>query len=85
MTYEIEIKSSAQKELTKLPRSIANKVIQNIRELANDPRPSGCKKLVGTEYAYRIRINNYRVVYSIFDQQLVIQVIKIAHRKEVYK
>jgi mRNA interferase RelE/StbE len=49
MTYEIEIKSSAQKELTKLPRSIANKVIQNIRELANDPRPSGCKKLVGTE------------------------------------
>ena len=85
MTYEIEIKSSAQKELAKLPRNIADKVIENIRALANDPRPDGCKKLVGTDYAYRIRINNYRVVYSIFDQQLVIQVIKIAHRKDVYK
>ena len=85
MTYEIEIKSSAQKELAKLPRNIADKVIENIRALAKDPRPNGCKKLVGTDYAYRIRINNYRVVYSIFDQQLVIQVIKIAHRKDVYK
>ena len=85
MTYAIEIKPRAQKELAKLPRSIADKVVKNIRTLANDPRPNGCKKLVGTDYAYRIRINNYRVVYSIFDQQLVIQVIKIAHRKQAYK
>lgn len=85
MTYSIEIKQSAQKELAKLPRSIADKVIKQIKVLADDPRPNGCKKLVGTDYTYRIRINDYRVVYSIFDQQLVIQVIKIGHRKQIYK
>ncbi|WP_262965831.1 type II toxin-antitoxin system RelE family toxin [Methylobacter psychrophilus] len=47
MTYEIEIKQSAQKELAKLPRSIADKVIKNIKALTNDPRPNGFKKLVG--------------------------------------
>jgi len=85
MTYSIEIKQSAQKELANLPRNIADKVIKQVRALADDPRPTGCKKLVGTDYTYRIRINDYRVVYSIFDQQLVIQVIKIGHRKAVYK
>ena len=85
MTYSIEIKQSAQKELAKLPRSIADKVIKHIRLLADDPRPNGCKKLVAADYTYRIRINDYRVVYSIFDQQLVIQVIKIGHRKAIYK
>ena len=85
MTYSIEIKQSAQKELAKLPASIADKVIKQIRALADDPRPNGCKKLVGTDYTYRIRINDYRVVYSIFNQQLIIQVIKIGHRKAIYK
>jgi mRNA interferase RelE/StbE len=85
MTYSIEIKQSAQKELANLPRNIADKVIKQVRALADDPRPNGCKKFVGTDYTYRIRINDYRVVYSIFDQQLVIQVIKIGHRKAIYK
>jgi mRNA interferase RelE/StbE len=85
MTYSIEIKQSAKKELANLPRNIADKVIKQVRALADDPLPNGCKKLVGTDYTYRIRINDYRVVYSIFDQQLVIQVIKIGHRKDIYK
>lgn len=85
MTYSIEIKQSAQKELAKLPANMADKIIKQVRALADDPRPNGCKKLVGTDYTYRIRINDYRVVYSIFDQQLVIQVIKIGHRKDIYR
>lgn len=85
MTYSIEIKQSAQKELAKLPENIAVKVIKQIRALAKEPRPNGCKKLAGTDYTYRIRINDYRIVYSIFDQQLVIQVIKIGHRKDIYR
>lgn len=85
MTYAIEIKQSAQKELAKLPRNIADKIIKQIRALAEDPRPIGCKKLVDTDFTYRIRINDYRVVYSLFDQQLVIQIIKIGHRKHIYK
>lgn len=83
--YAIEIKRSAQKELSQLPKSIAEKIVSQIRMLADNPRPSGCKKLVGTEYSYRIRVNDYRVVYSVLDSRLIIQVIKIGHRKDVYQ
>lgn len=85
MNYTIEIKQSAKKELAQLPKHIAEKIIRQIRGLANNPKPKGYKKMVGTENAYRIRMGNYRVIYSIFNQQLVIQVIKIGHRKDVYK
>ncbi len=85
MTYKIDIKQSAQKELAKLPKKIAEKIIIKIRLLADDPRPNGCKKLTGKTNSYRFRVNNYRVVYSIYDQQLIIQVIKIGHRKKIYK
>lgn len=84
-TYRIEIKLSAQKELAQLPKPMAQKIATQIRALAENPRPYGCKKLVGTEHSYRIRVNDYRVVYSVFDQQLMVQVIKLAHRKDVYK
>lgn len=83
--YCIEFKSSAKKELAKLPKSIAEKIVVSIKSLADNPRPDGCKKLKGAESVYRIRINDYRVVYSIIDQCLIIQVIKIGHRKEVYQ
>lgn len=85
MAYTIEIKQSAKKELLRLPSSIAEKIIGQIRLLADNPRPSGCKKLVGAEHIYRIRINDYRVVYSLFDKQLIIEIIKIGHRKETYR
>ena len=85
MTYRIEIKPSAQKELAKIPKTSALKIIDKIKSLAKDPRPSGCKKLTGTDHSFRVRIGNNRVVYSIFDDRLIIQVIKIGHRKDVYK
>ncbi|MGZ8191360.1 MAG: type II toxin-antitoxin system RelE family toxin [Methylococcaceae bacterium] len=83
--YRIEFKQSAKKELARMPRPIAEKVAERIKALAGNPRPDGCKKLTGTEHAYRIRINDYRVVYSIFDQCLIVQVIKIGHRKDIYQ
>ena len=82
--YHIEIKQSAKKELAQLPKTIAKKIALQIMELADNPRHNGCKKLVGTEHSYRLRINNYRVIYSIFDQKLIIQVIKIGHRRNIY-
>ncbi|SJM90925.1 Addiction module toxin, RelE/StbE family [Crenothrix polyspora] len=85
MTYLIEIKQSAKKELAHLPHQVADKVIHQIKTLANNPRPDGCKKLKGADHTYRIRVNNYRVVYSLFDQRLIVQVIKISHRKDIYK
>jgi len=77
--YRIEFKQTAKKELAQLPRPIAEKVAERIKALAENPRPDGCKKLPG------IRINDYRVVYSIVDQRLIIQVIKIGHRKDIYQ
>ena len=83
--YQIEIKASAKKELARLPRSIAEKVVERIKWLADNPRPDGCKKLRGEDSVYRIRVGDYRVVYSIVDQCLIVEVIRIRHRREVYK
>lgn len=85
MRYSIEFKQSAKKELAQLPRPMAEKVLERICSLADNPRPDGCKKLAGSAHSYRIRINDYRVVYTIIDKQLIIQVIKIGHRKNIYQ
>ena len=83
--YQIEIKASAKKELARLPRQIAEKVVERIKWLADNPRPDGCKKLHGENSVYRIRVGDYRVVYSIVDRCLIVEVIRIRHRREVYK
>jgi mRNA interferase RelE/StbE len=56
-----------------------------MRGLANDPRPPGCDKLAGLEALYRIRVGHYRIVYQIRDQELVVLIVKIRHRREVYR
>lgn len=82
--YKIEIKKSAQKELKSLPNKELKKVIEKISSLATNPRPAGCKKLSGDE-KYRIRVGNYRVLYSIEDDILTIFIVKAGHRKDVYE
>ena len=82
--YKIQIKSSAVKELNKLPKKDLKKVVLKIQALSEDPRPSGCEKLSGDE-KYRIRHGNYRIVYAIQDEILVVYVVKIGHRKDIYK
>lgn len=82
--YKIEIKKSAQKEIKNLPNKELKKVIDKIASLASEPRPTGCKKLSGEE-KYRIRVGSYRVLYSIEDDILVIYVVKVGHRKDVYE
>lgn len=68
-----------------MPKPIAAKIALQIKALSDNPRPNGCKKLVGTEHSYRIRINDYRVIYSIFDRELIVQVIKLGHRQYIYR
>ena len=82
--YKIRIKKTAIKELNNLPPSDLKKIIQRIQSLADDPRPPGCKKLSGEE-KYRIRSGNYRILYMIEDDVLVIYIVKIAHRRDVYR
>jgi len=81
--YKIEIKKSAAKEIRKLPKNDINRIVEKIQMLGSDPRPSGCKKLSGDE-KYRIRIGTYRILYSIHDNKLVIFIVKVGHRKDIY-
>ena len=73
-----------QKQLHKLPNAIASRIEDKLLELESDPRPPGCKKLRGRD-AWRIRIGDYRAIYEIHDGRLVVTVITIGHRREVYE
>lgn len=84
MTYRVEITKSAAKALSKLPASIRRRIGEAIATLATDPRPAKCKKLVGDDH-WRIRVGDYRVLYSIEDDRLVVRVVRVAHRREVYR
>jgi mRNA interferase RelE/StbE len=86
MPYEIGFKPSALKEIRKLDEAARKVIISEIELLANNPRPDGRKKLKGEVNLYRIRVfNNYRVVYEIQDRKLVVTVVKVGHRRDVYK
>ncbi len=61
------------------------KVVAAVSDLANDPFPHGVKKLVGSELSYRIRIGDYRVVYEVFENKLIIEIVRVRHRKDVYR
>jgi len=83
--FEVLIKPSAAKELESLPRKKdRQRIADRIGRLAEDPRPPGCQKLSGRG-RYRIRQGVYRIVYSIQDKQLVVVVVKVGHRKDVYR
>jgi mRNA interferase RelE/StbE len=86
MPYEIGFKPSALREIRKLDEAARKVIISEIELLADNPRPDGCKKLKGEVNLYRIRVfNNYRVVYEIQDRKLVVTVVKVGHRRDVYK
>jgi len=84
VSYSIEILRVAQKQLARIDRGQQQRIITAIRSLATDTRPSGCKKLSGRP-AWRIRIGAYRVIYEIRDEQLLVLVVTIGNRKDVYR
>lgn len=85
MSYQIIIKKKALKEIERLPKIYVPKVRDSIDQLAEDPYPSGCRKLVGSESSYRIRVGDYRIIYSVFDEELIVKVVRVRHRKSVYE
>jgi mRNA interferase RelE/StbE len=84
-SYSLVIKRSAEKELKKLPVGDLRRVVDRIRGLTQQPRPSGCEKLSGEAERYRIRLGDYRIVYGIDDSAHVVEIFKIGHRREVYR
>ncbi len=85
MVYKVELRPSARRELLKLPRHDQIRLVRTMDLLGKVPRPKGVKKLTGAEDLYRIRVGDYRVVYQILDDRLIVLVVWIGHRKDVYR
>ncbi len=82
--YTVKLTRKAEKQLDKLPDQIAFPILEDIMSLAENPRPFGSKKIKGRN-SYRIRHRNYRIIYDIIDSILIVDVIAVGHRKDIYK
>lgn len=84
MSYRIIIPKLVQKQLNNLPQKERERILEAIKNLVNIPRPNGVKKLKGYEQNYRIRVGNYRVIYQIKDQEMIVLILSAVHRKDAY-
>lgn len=85
MTYKIEFTRAAEKQLVGLSKTEFKKLSQRIDRLALNPFPSGHEKMSGYDEFYRVRQGDYRIIYSVFQQKLLVLVVKIGHRREIYR
>lgn len=83
-SYSVVIRRSAGKEIEALPTTDRRRVVARIQALASDPRPVGCEKLSGEE-KYRLRQGDYRILYEITDRELIVTVVKVGNRRDVYR
>ena len=83
--YELLFARSARKELEALDEPLRSRVFSRIESLALAPRPSGCKKLQGSQHLWRIRVGDYRVVYGVYDEQGLVDIVAVRHRREAYR
>ena len=84
MKYKLFIEKVAQKELSKVPHKEQLRIIAAVKNLTENPRPPGVKKLTGRD-AWRIRIGNYRIIYEIQEDKLIVLIVHIGHRKDIYR
>ena len=85
MTYIVQFAPSADRDLGHIDAAERSRIIRKAAELAKNPRPMGVKKLSGTDDLYRIRVGNYRVIYQIIDRIVTVTVVRVGHRREVYR
>jgi mRNA interferase RelE/StbE len=83
MAYTIELSPAAERQLKALPTSLQKRLVQRLLTLETEPRPSGIKKLDAE--IYRLRVGDYRLIYQVQDQALLILVLKVGHRKDIYR
>ncbi len=82
--YRVFFKRSVEKDFARIPKKDAKRILNRIKTLEEDPRPPGCEKLTGEE-RYRLRQGQYRIVYSIQDNELTVWVVKVGHRRDIYR
>lgn len=85
MRYDVTFARSARKELERLNRPLRERVFSSIERLSSNPRPTGCKKLEGADDLWRIRIGDYRVIYSVDDARRIVDVSAVRHRADAYR
>ncbi|BCA56446.1 Plasmid stabilization system protein [Nitrospira sp. KM1] len=83
-SYKLVIKKSAERELRTIPKSDLRRITERLRGLADTPRPQGCEKLSGHDQ-YRIRQGDYRIIYGIDDEARIVTLVKVGHRREIYR
>jgi mRNA interferase RelE/StbE len=84
-TYSIVVLRPAARAIARLSPDVRTRVRQAIRTLATEPRPVGCKRLIATDGLYRIRVGDYRIIYDVQDGKLVVTVVRVGHRRDVYR
>jgi mRNA interferase RelE/StbE len=82
--YRVEFAPLAQRQIRKLPRETQRRILECIEELASNPRPTGVEKLADKEQLYRVRVGDYRVIYQVRDRELLLLIVKVGHRREIY-
>jgi len=85
MKYTVIISRASQKVIDRLDGDMYSRIIHKIETLEDNPRPMGVEKLTGPDNLYRVRVGDWRIVYAIQDRRLVVLVVKVAHRREVYR
>jgi mRNA interferase RelE/StbE len=83
--YEVYLERTAERDLRRLSATMFSRVIPEIRALAENPRPHGCRKITGSKSDWRIRIGDYRVIYEIDEKTSIVRVMRIRHRRDVYR
>ena len=83
--YEVFLEKATQRDLKALSRENFHRIIPRIEELARNPRPSGCHKIAGSKSDWRVRVGNYRIIYEVDDKAKVVRVMRVRHRREVYR
>ncbi len=85
MSYTVVFSRPAEKEFEKLDLTVARRILPKIKALAAESRPAGCRKIVGEENAWRIRIGDYRVIYTVDERLRAVRVERVRHRSQVYE
>jgi len=83
-SYSVRLRGSPERELNQLPKKEIARILERLQQLGQQPRPPGCEKLSAVE-GYRVRQGDYRILYTIDDKSRVVEIVKIGHRREVYR
>ncbi|OHB69147.1 MAG: plasmid stabilization protein [Planctomycetes bacterium RBG_16_43_13] len=83
--YDVLVERTAERDLKHIPKEYFNRITYDIKALSKNPRPHGCRKLSGSGRDWRIRVGDYRVIYEIDDRNRLLKIMRVRHRREVYR